>query len=178
MGRLVFFILGLIVGAVILAPAGIYLYVKFGGLSMTTSARPMPFEKTFAHAAVRASIGGASKTPDPLPVTDANLSAGAHVYRRNCEVCHGLPGQPRGTVAKGEYPPPPQLFEPKEMVTDDPQGTTYWKVSNGIRFSGMPGFADTLSSDERWQVSMLLQNADKLPPPVKAALEESGAPKP
>ncbi len=178
MRRLGFFILGLIAGAAILAPAGAYLFVRFGGLPMATSGKPFPFEKTFAHAALHASIGSASNTPDPLPLTDANLLAGAQVYRQNCDMCHGLPAHPKPAIAKGEYPPPPQLFEPKEMVTDDPQGTTYWKVSNGIRLTGMPGFSDTLSSTERWQVSMLLTNADKLPPTVKAALTENGQPQP
>jgi len=72
MGRIGFFILGLILGAVILTPAGLYFYVKSGGLSMTTSARPLPFERAFAHAALRASIGNASKIQCPLPATEAN----------------------------------------------------------------------------------------------------------
>jgi len=62
------------------------------------------------------------------------------------------------------------------MVTDDPQGATYWKVTNGIRFSGMPGFGKTLSGTERWQVTLLLKNADKLPPTVHAALGEGSQP--
>jgi mono/diheme cytochrome c family protein len=48
------------------------------------------------------------------------------------------------------------------MVTDDPEGVTYWKVTNGIRLSGMPGFGGTLSDTERWQVTMLVAHADKL----------------
>jgi mono/diheme cytochrome c family protein len=58
------------------------------------------------------------------------------------------------------------------MVADDPQGTTYWKISHGIRLSGMPGFANTLSDTERWQVTLLLAHADKLSDKVKAALAE------
>lgn len=176
MGRTGFFIIGLILGMIILAPLGLYLYIKSGGLSMATNAKPLPFEKTIAHAALHASMGNASKTQNPLPLTEANLLEGARVYRQNCDGCHGLPGGAKSAVAKGEYPPPPQLFEPKGMVTDDPEGSTYWKVSNGIRFSGMPGFAGTLSDTERWQVTMLLKNADKLPPAVHAALGEGGHP--
>jgi thiosulfate dehydrogenase len=58
------------------------------------------------------------------------------------------------------------------MVAHDPEGSTYWKVSHGIRLSGMPGFADTMSDTERWQVTMLLAHADKLPPAVRAKLAE------
>ena len=49
------------------------------------------------------------------------------------------------------------------MVTDDPPGESYWKVSNGIRMTGMPSFHESLSDTQMWQVSLLLANADKLP---------------
>jgi mono/diheme cytochrome c family protein len=68
------------------------------------------------------------------------------------------------------FPPPPQLLNNDEMVTDDPVGVTYWKVANGIRLTGMPGFSKSLSATQMWQVSMLLAGADKLPEASRAAL--------
>ena len=56
------------------------------------------------------------------------------------------------------------------MVTDEPEGITYWKVTHGIRLSGMPGFAANLSAAERWQATMLVAHADKLSPAVQAVL--------
>jgi mono/diheme cytochrome c family protein len=67
------------------------------------------------------------------------------------------------------YPRPPQLFQGKG-VTDDEPGETYWKIFNGIRLTGMPGFSKTLSETQMWQMALLLANADKLPPAAKAAL--------
>lgn len=58
----------------------------------------------------------------------------------------------------------------KEMVTDDPEGVTFWKITNGIRLSGMPGFVGVLSEEQRWQLAMLLAHADKIPPSVRTAL--------
>ena len=56
------------------------------------------------------------------------------------------------------------------MVTEfGPEGVTYWKLTHGIRLSGMPGFADTLSDTQRWQVTMLVAHADKISPTVQAA---------
>lgn len=55
-------------------------------------------------------------------------------------------------------------------MTDDEPGETYWKVANGIRLTGMPGFNQQLSTTQMWQVSLLLANADKLPDTVKAIL--------
>jgi hypothetical protein len=73
-----------------------------------------------------------------------------------------LPGQDRTAIAKREFPTPPELFK-GEGVTDVPVGVTYWKVANGIRLTGMPRFSGSLSSEQMWQVSLLLSNADKLP---------------
>jgi thiosulfate dehydrogenase len=174
MSRVGWFIGGLVVGAAALVPAGAYLFARFGGIGMATTTKPLPFEETFAHTALKASIGGAGKIKDPLPYNEANLLAGARIYRENCAVCHGMPGQAKTAIAEGEFPPPPQLFQPNQMVTDDPEGITYWKVSHGIRLSGMPGFGPTLSDTERWQVTDLLKHADKLPPAVKGAFEQPG----
>jgi hypothetical protein len=76
------------------------------------------------------------------------------------------------------YPKPPDLLVGKG-VTDDEAGETYWKISNGIRLTGMPGFSRSLSETQMWQIAILLANADKLPPSVKAALVASpGSPAP
>ena len=69
------------------------------------------------------------------------------------------------------YPNAPQLWEKHTNsdvvgVSDDPPGETYWKVSNGIRLTGMPAFKDTLTDTEIWQVTLLLANADKPLPPA------------
>jgi len=137
---------------------------------MATSAPPLPLEKTVAKMALRASIGSARDQKDPLSFDDENMLAGVNVYeQQRCAVCHGAPGQPRTTISKGMFPAPPQLFEKDDMVTDDPEGATYWKVTHGIRLSGMPGFADTLSDTQRWQVTMLVAHADKLSGAAQAA---------
>lgn len=55
-------------------------------------------------------------------------------------------------------------------MTDDEPGESYWKIFNGIRLSGMPGFSKTLTETQMWQIALLVANADKLPPSAKAAL--------
>lgn len=162
------FVFGVFLTLLILAVGG-YLFVHGGGVSMATTARPLPLEKTVAKMALRASIGNAGDQKNPLPFDDANMLAGVQVYKENCAVCHGAVGQPRTAISKGMFPPPPQLFEKDSMVADDSEGVTYWKVTNGIRLSGMPGFEGTLSEGQRWQVTMLVAHADKLSPGVQAA---------
>ena len=167
------FLLGLILGLVLL-PALVYFYFAKGIAPVATSAPPMPFEKMFAHLALHARLD--KEVPQTVPVSadEPNLAAGAQVYKEHCAVCHGLPGQPQSAIASGMFPKPPKLMEGKG-VTDDSPGETYWKVSGGIRMTGMPGFEKTLSTTQMWQVSLLCANTDKLPVSAKQALAPSAS---
>jgi len=98
------------------------------------------------------------------------MLAGADLYKEHCAVCHGIPERQRTAISRGMFPPPPQLLEKDGMVAGDPEGVTYWKVTHGIRLTGMPGFEGTLSTTQRWQVTMLVSRADKLSPAVGAVL--------
>jgi thiosulfate dehydrogenase len=161
------FILGVLVTVLILVGGG-YWFVNSGKLSMATTAPPLPMEKKVAGMALRASIGSARDQPNPLPFDDSDMLAGAKLYKNHCSACHGLPQQPQKAFTKAMFPPPPQLFVKDDMVTDDPQGETYWKVTHGIRLSGMPSFANLMSDTERWQVAMVVAHADELSPAVRA----------
>ena len=163
---------GLVIGALLGAAVvlgGVWYYFTSGRAPVAVTDRPLPLEKRLAEAALRARLDG-QKSLDPLvPADETNLLGGAEVYKKNCAVCHGLPGQAPTAIALGMYPKPPGLFHGKG-VTDDPAWETYWKAVNGIRLSGMPGFKGRLSETELWQVSQLLANADKISAAVKAAL--------
>ncbi len=161
------FVWGVIV-TVLAGVGGVFFYFASGMAPAATSAPPMPFEKTLARMALHARINREMPKQSPIPVNESTLLAGAAIYQQHCAVCHGLPGVEQTAIAKGEYPKPPHLFP--NGVTDDEPGETYWKVANGIRLTGMPGFAKFLSSEQMWQVSLLMANADKLPPSVSAAL--------
>ena len=52
----------------------------------------------------------------------------------------------------------------------DEPGESYWRIANGIRLTGMPGFGKSLSETQMWQIALLLKNAEKLPASVKTAL--------
>jgi thiosulfate dehydrogenase len=168
------FIVGLVIGIIVL-PLFALLFIYFGYAPVATSAPPFPFEKQLASMALDARIKKSAPAQSPVPADEQNLMAGAHVYREYCAVCHGLPDQPKTPTAQGMYPPPPQLFHGKG-VTDDPAGETYWKVTNGIRLTGMPAYS-ALSDTERWQVSQMLANADKISAAVKAYLAQPPAAK-
>ncbi|HLY91765.1 MAG TPA: cytochrome c [Candidatus Angelobacter sp.] len=166
------FILGLIVG-LLLPVVGGYLYIKLGMMPVATSSATLPMEEWIAKNSLRARIHKEAPKDSPVPADEPNMTQGARAYVANCAFCHGLPGQAATAAAKGMFPLPPQLWNKDEMVTDDPVGTTYWKVANGIRLTGMPAFGETLGSNQVWQISQLLKNADKLPDQTTAALAKS-----
>ncbi len=170
MGR---FLFGLIVGLVVI-PVGVYMYFSSGSAPVATSSAPMPFEKMLAGMALHARMGKEMPKFVPITADESAYVAGAQVYKDECAVCHGLPGQSQTAIAQGMFPKPPKLVESKG-VTDDAPAETYWKVAGGIRMTGMPGFDKNLSTTQMWQLSLLLANADKLPKAAKDALTAAPA---
>jgi thiosulfate dehydrogenase len=163
---------GLLVGivlGVLLVIVGTYFYFATGRAPVATKAPDMPLEHKFAHMALDAYLDKLPHPNPPVPQDEATFIAGAKVYMDHCAVCHGLPGEPKSAIADGMYPSPPQLFK-GVGVTDDEPWETYWKVNGGIRMTGMPGFAERLSETQMWEVSVLVKNADKISPAVKALL--------
>ena len=166
------------VAGILLVPAAFYLYLRSGYAPVSTSASPLPLERFFARLAVRATLSHDVPKADTIPPTEVDLKAGANLYRENCAVCHGLPNAPQTGISKGMYPRPPQFFRPDRTTPHDSSipfrslnPKAYWKVKNGVRLTGMPGFKGSLSEQEIREVSQFVGNARNLPPAVMATLE-------
>lgn len=163
---------GLILGvllALLLMGCFVYFYFSTGKAPIATTDPPMPFEMKLAHMAIDARVEKQKIPAPPVAADEKSYLNGAEVYKQDCAVCHGIPDQPKTNIALGMFPPPPQLFH-GTGVTDDPASETYWKVENGIRLTGMPGFKGRLTETQIWEVSVLLANAEKISGSVKAAL--------
>jgi len=164
--------LGVVIGFCIV-PLAAFVFVKSGGMPVATKGKPPPFERFLAHVALDAAIYREAGKPAPIEATDANLAAGAKIYEEQCMVCHGSPDRAWTAIALGMYPKPPPLVRMDEKgVTDDSAGETYWKAKNATRLTGMPGFGESLSETQLWQVSLLLQHAHELPSSVVKLLSE------
>ena len=143
------FVAGLVLG-LILFPAGLYFYLVGGSAPVATTDPDMPFEHYLARKAQHVRIDRDMPKNVPIQPTEANYLAGAELYKEHCAVCHGLPDSKKTAIATGMYPRPPQLFKGKG-VTDDEPGETYWKIFNGFRLTGMPGFSKSLNENQMWQ---------------------------
>ena len=168
------FLAGLTLGAALVI-AALFAYFLSGQAPVAVADHAMPFERKLANGALHSRIEKEMPKNVPVAADDSTYMAGAHIYQTHCAICHGHPDQDQGPIAKGMFPKPPHLFRGKG-VTDDEAGETYWKISNGIRLTGMPSFKNSLSETEMWQVSVLLANVNKISDAVKEQLKPPNFP--
>ena len=166
MGRI---LLGIILG-VILLPAAVLAWFHFGRVPVAVADPPFPQERLLVSVPLDARINRELIKTPPIQPDEANLVAGAQIYREQCASCHGFHGKP-SAFGPHMYPDAPPLWEKHHNsdvvgVSDDPPGETFWKVSNGLRLTGMPSYKEVLTDNQMWQVSLLLANAAKPLPPA------------
>jgi len=155
----------MVIGWIVLPVIG-FLYLRFGYVPVAVNGPVIPFEELLAGTAVQARIAREAPTKAAFPATEENLVAGAKIYREQCVECHGQTGGTPSVISKGMYPPPPQFFE-RKVMGNDPVGQNYWIVANGIRLTGMPGYRQSLTEQQLWQVSQFLSNRGNLPDSAK-----------
>jgi putative copper resistance protein D len=92
------------------------------------------------------------------PYAAPSIARGAPLYAENCAVCHGATGRGDGPLA-GKLPiRPADLTEPHLFAHK--VGEIFWWVSYGRDNGVMPGFADKLNPDQRWDlINFLLARA-------------------
>lgn len=162
------FLLGLVIG-VLLVPLAVLAWFHFGTVPVAVADPPLPQERLITSVPLEARIDREMIKNPPIQANEATFVAGAHIYSEQCAACHGYYGKP-SSFGRNMFPDAPPLWEKHHNgnvvgVSDDPPGETFWKVSNGIRLTGMPSYKQTLTDTEMWQVSLLLANADKPLPP-------------
>lgn len=173
------FVLGIVFTLVVLF-AGAYLYLRYGNPPVATADEPFPFEKQIVHVPLNARIARQMQQP-PFGTNEQVFETGARLYADSCASCHGVPGHTTA-FAKYMYPTAPQLWRKHPHgnvvgVSDDDAGETYWKIAHGIRLTGMPSFEHLYSTDQMWDIALLLKNADQpLPDPVMHLLESPANP--
>ena len=108
------------------------------------------------------SIGTRAKNITVPPLEDSALiSKGFVQYHDMCVTCHGAPGKTPDEFAKGLNPHAPNLarstrdMDPSEM---------FLVVKDGIKMTGMPGFASTHSDSELWAMVAFLKRLQTMSP--------------
>ena len=88
--------------------------------------------------------------PPPDRETSMSLAAGKVVYDNDCANCHGPNGHDPTPAGKGMLPRTVPLDSPAVQSYSDRE--LFSIIRDGIRFTGMPGFAGTETGDQIWDV--------------------------
>jgi cytochrome c553 len=101
--------------------------------------------------------GGSPLEGFPMKLTRGFVLRGGDRYAIFCADCHGSDGDGRGIVVARGFPRPASFFDIR--LKEKPNGTIFREISNG---SGMMyGFADMLSSTDRWAIVAYLRALEK-----------------
>jgi mono/diheme cytochrome c family protein len=118
------------------------------------SALPEPGarETSLATSAKRWLIGRAARSSvTTAPAADASSADnGSMTYGMDCDTCHGKDGRHPTENGQWMYPRVPDLGSPGVQEWSDAE--LFWIIKNGVRFSGMPGFAKMQTDKEIWDL--------------------------
>jgi mono/diheme cytochrome c family protein len=123
--------------------------------------------QAFETARVRPIKAHAARVTPPAGLDDqAKILMGTEHFADHCAVCHGAPGVPKGDIANGLYPQPPDLAVTAKRYTD---AELFWIIKHGIKMTGMPGWADH-GDDELWATVAFLRKLPGMTPDDYAKL--------
>ncbi len=105
---------------------------------------------------------------EALPGLDdpATILIGVEHFAAHCAVCHGAPGVPKGDIATGLNPQPPDLAHASTRYT---LSELFWILKHGIKMTGMPAWGDH-SDEELWATVAFLQKLSGMSEQDYAAL--------
>ena len=142
-----------------------------GMLPTRANTSPSKLESQIAMSALDNSVERhAPRANNPIHATDENLITGVKIYTMNCAMCHGGVDKHPAQLAESLYPPPPNLMTDPD---DDPEWHIYYVIKNGVRYSGMPAWDKSLSTDDIWKVTAFLSRVEKLSPAVQDFIKTS-----
>jgi mono/diheme cytochrome c family protein len=163
------FIYGMVTMILILALAVVFALLGF--VSMRADNPPSKLETTIASHSMDANVARAApKVTNPARADEANLTAGARLYRDHCALCHGDPVNPRAPLADSLNPPAPQFMND---LADMPENQNFYILQHGIRWTAMPGWKTILSEQQIWQVVTFLSHMHDLPHAAEDVFSES-----
>jgi mono/diheme cytochrome c family protein len=134
---------------ILVAGAVVYMAMSF---SVSALQQPGRMETSVATRVRDWSISRAARRPLPAAPeqNEENISKGSAIYGMACATCHGQDGRNPTPIGKSMYPRVPDLSSPDIQRMSDRE--LFWVVKNGVRLSGMPGFAKLEDDGQIWCV--------------------------
>jgi mono/diheme cytochrome c family protein len=145
---------------------GTVIFVKATGLSARGT--PGAIEAAVAGRLRALAVpSGYSRLTNPVMANDESVANGMAHFADHCAQCHGNDGT-GAAMGKDMFPPTPDLQASARSLSD---GTLFYVIEHGVRFTGMPAFGtDTLEGEEAsWHLVNFIRHLPKL---TDAELEE------
>jgi mono/diheme cytochrome c family protein len=141
------------VGAVAFAIAGLFALLSLVNLSAVQqpgrTAEYLRYKMTRALIRRRAAREEIPPQP-PDRETSMSLAAGKDLYGADCASCHGPDGHALTSAGRGMLPRAVALDSDNVQSYSDRE--LFSIIREGIRFTGMPGFAGTDTSEQIWDL--------------------------
>lgn len=107
----------------------------------------------------------AKKMTNPVPRTDAALTAAKAIFDESCANCHGDTGKGDGPDA-AMYSVKPADLTDAHMMSEMTDGEIFYKITEGRK--PMPAFKKMLSEEQRWQLVHFVRSFAPKPAPKPA----------
>jgi len=91
----------------------------------------------------------------PIVFNESTTKEGEALFTKNCQSCHGNPGQGNFLKSLNPQPPDPASREFQEQT----DGELFYKITTGRAI--MPAFKNILSEEERWKVISYFRSFNK-----------------
>ncbi len=121
-----------------------------GGVERLVPAADLQDELLVLRGALEQAVGVAL---DPMPSSAPALARGRAVYEAQCALCHGELGAGDGFAGAGLNPPPADLTDSEALRSSSPLDF-FRKTTVGVAGTGMPGFEQQQSLEDRWAVAL------------------------
>jgi mono/diheme cytochrome c family protein len=107
------------------------------------------------------SRGAHSSAPAAPKNIAPSVSAGETLFGMGCATCHGQDGHKPAPIGESMYPRVLDLGSPDVQGMSDRE--LFWVSKNGIRLSGMPGFAKIESDEQIWGLTLYVRSLRRQP---------------
>ena len=147
----------------------------YGGIlvhrGFSTRDQPSALETVIARAARDFSIPSEAKAQkNPNPATPKNFEDGMEHFADHCATCHGNDGSGHTLIGLNLYPKPPDMrLAETQNLTD---GELFYIISNGVRMTGMPGWATSHKPEETWDLVLFIRHLPQMTDQEKKDMEK------
>jgi predicted CXXCH cytochrome family protein len=141
--------------------------IIYAGISLSrgfsTAVEPSAIEKVIARTARNFAIPRRARNEvNPWKATPSILKETRENFIARCAVCHGPDGAGQTDIARNLYPKVPDLRLPQTQDLTD--GQIRYIIRNGVRLTGMPGWArpHDEESDDSWKFVLFIRSLRQL----------------